>query len=103
MNLFYTLTALIMIVLLVGATALVLAGRKKAGEWWLAGFLLSLVSNTLWSLVGPVLAGMEETLFVYDAGNVVFRLVSLIGYVALLVYALKKKRASSCDGSFAKE
>jgi hypothetical protein len=90
MNVFYTMTALAMIVLLASATALVFAGRKKAGDWWLAGFLLSLVLNAIWSLVGPFLGGMEETLFVYHIGNVVFRVVSLIGYVALLAYVIKR-------------
>lgn len=80
-----------MIVLLVSATALVFAGPKKTGDWWLAGFLLSLVLNALWALVGPILAGIEATSFISDIGNAISRAVSLSGYVALLAYALKRK------------
>ena len=83
------------VALLVIATGLFMSGRKKTGDWWLAAFLVSLVLNTTWAVVGPILAGMESTRDQFDIGNLVSRFIALAGYCALLGFAVARKRSSA--------
>lgn len=91
MHAFYVLSSLACVALLVAATAVFFCIHKKASDWWLAAFLVSLVSNTAWAILGPILAGMESTRSFVDAGDLVSRLISLVGYGALLCFAVMRK------------
>jgi len=95
MTTFYALSSMVIVVLLVIATSLFISERKKAGDWWLAAFFGSLVLNTIWAFVGPILAGMESTRDQFDIGNLISRFISLAGYASLLVFAIGRKRAST--------
>jgi hypothetical protein len=95
MNLFYfyTLSSLAIVALLITATTLFVFGRKTVGDWWLATFFATLVSNALWALAGPILAGVESTSHLVAVGDFVFRLIALIGYIALLGFVVVRKRS----------
>ena len=95
MTSFYTFSSLAIMVLLVIATGLFLSGRKKPGDWWLAAFFGSLVLNTIWAFVGPILAGMESTREQFAIGNLASRLIALVGYCALLAFVIVRKRSSA--------
>jgi hypothetical protein len=94
MQLFYQLTALLVIVLLIVATALLLFGRKKRGDWWLTGFLASLISNMAWAIAEPILSGIGGLSAQVEIGNLVARLVCMAGYCALLVFVIARRRSS---------
>ncbi len=93
MNLFYTLSSLAIVALLITATTVFVVGRKTVGDWWLATFFATLVSNVLWALAGPILAGMESTSHLVAVGDFVSRLIALIGYIALLIFVVVRKRS----------
>jgi hypothetical protein len=93
MNLFYILSSVAMIVLLGIATVIVSVGRKIGGGWWLVAFLGSLVVNTGWAIVAPILSGLDGMSAPLGMGNCVVRLVSLAGYGALLGFVLARKRS----------
>jgi len=95
MQFFYQLTSLLMIVLLIVATVLLLCGRKKKGDWWLAAFLASLISNTIWAIAGPILSGMGGLSALMEIGYLIARLVSLAGYCALFLFVVVRRRSSS--------
>ena len=95
MTAFYTLSSMAIVALLLIATGLFISGRKKIGDWWLAAFFGSLVLNTIWAFVGPILGGMEGTRAQFDIGNLVSRFIALAGYCALLVFAIVRKRSSA--------
>ena len=82
-----------MIALLGTATVIVFASRKIAGGWWLAAFLGSLVVNTCWAILTPILSGLDGMSALLGIGDFVVRLVSLAGYGALLSYVLARKRS----------
>lgn len=94
MHLFYQVTALLMIVLLIVATVLLLCGRKKKGDWWLAAFLGSLLSNAAWSIAEPILSGLGGLSVQVEIGNLVARLLSAAGYCALLLFVIVRRRSS---------
>ena len=93
MNLFYTLSSIAMIVLLIIAAVIVSVGRKVGGGWWLAAFLGSLVVNTGWAILAPILSGLDGMGALLDIGYFVVRLVSLAGYGALLGFVLARRRS----------
>ena len=81
-----------MVALLFLATTLHFIGRKRRVDWWLAGFLLSLITNTLWAFIAPILESLDGTRALFDIGNVVTRIVCLGGYVALLGFVIVNRR-----------
>ena len=82
-----------MILLLGTATLIAFVSRKTGGGWWLAAFLGSLVVNTGWAIVAPILSGLDGMSALLGTGDFVVRLVSLAGYGALLGFVIARKRS----------
>ena len=93
MNAFYSLSSLSMVLLLIAATVIFVVSRKKSGDWLLAVFLFSLILNTIWAFVGPILAGMESTSMLVSTFDIISRVLSLLGYGALLGFVLARRRS----------
>lgn len=84
-----------MILLLGTATVIAFVSRKFGGGWWLAAFLGSLVVNTCWAILAPILSGLDGMSALLGTGDFVVRLVSLAGYGALLGFVIARKRSLS--------
>ena len=96
MTIFYTSSLSIIICVLLGAFFVLLALPKRRTDWWLIAFIGSLILNTAWGFLGPILYGLGKYTFV-TAGDIINRLFSLLGYGALLVYAIVLRRMKQAD------
>ncbi|MHB0961522.1 MAG: hypothetical protein ACYC0X_26390 [Pirellulaceae bacterium] len=91
MSMFYISTLCAMICLLVGAFLLLLPEARQNSNLWLIAFLGSLILNTAWGFLGPILYGLQEY-DILNVGDFSNRLAALLGYGALFAYILALKR-----------
>jgi len=69
---------------------------KRKEDWWLIGFLGSLILSAVWGFLGPIFYGLEKYQ-ILNTGDFLSRIFSLLGYVALFVYVLALKRRKVAD------
>jgi hypothetical protein len=90
---FYTVSSLIMIAMLLASAGILACAPKKKGDIFLVFFVFSLVANTVWGFAGPIAAGIEAQAIVFY-GDFASRVISLAGYVFLLLFAIERRRKS---------
>src|SRR4051812_6189847 len=87
MMLFYISTAIVMIGLLCGAFVNFLRSEKNGNDRWLGLFLASLILNSIWALVLPIVSGWSESFVITTVMGVSGRVFSLAGYICLAFYS----------------